>query len=475
MSAYSVVDLSTIIHRSGARTIPKRGGLAKMNVKGEEDIVAWTGGIILGADGSLATLKTYVSWDPSKEHNGTKGAYVFLNPPPFFDPSRTCDPTIDIPLMQPPHPMMYRPLTLKAQERKATTCSTWIYAKKFNGIDGKEVNVSMDDYIRIVWKHIFEHGMGDECAFFYNGEVYNIIFNYYGLSKALCDKFLMDSKVDNDEYSTTNLGYIHDFLLDSLDDSLLADVKKDLSVEQQANGIDAWNAIMKRMWKHNYFTIEKCREELKSLSLKSFPGENVKELLAAAEPQMTRLERCGDINSKDVMTLLVALEDSSEERFRNWISNDVVRPLTDSLNAHLGPPSTFRKFDDFKTLSKKISAKYEELLSEHRYGPALDTPSIADQPVIKGMKAGVNEKNQLEQVSIHKRSRSGTSHGGSSGSWFKHNWAADAFLQTWDGGIQISCMSTSGSWRTGQKGQPNRTSSPPVLVFHLQTLVVSCG
>ena len=133
--AYSVFDLSQIAQRSSVHTMPKHGGLAKMDVKGEEDIIAWTGGIILDADDSLATLKTYVSWDPSKVHNNTTGNYVFVNPSPFYDPSRTFDPTTDTPLMHPPHPMMYRPMTLKAQERKATTCSTWTHEVKFNGID----------------------------------------------------------------------------------------------------------------------------------------------------------------------------------------------------------------------------------------------------------------------------------------------------------------------------------------------------
>ena len=57
MSAYSVVDLSKIAKRSGALSMPKRGGMAKMDLKGEEQVIAWTGGIILDADGTLATLK----------------------------------------------------------------------------------------------------------------------------------------------------------------------------------------------------------------------------------------------------------------------------------------------------------------------------------------------------------------------------------------------------------------------------------
>ena len=106
MSAYSVVDLSGIIKRSGAIAMPKRGGLAKMDLKGEEEIVALTGGIILDADGSLATLKPYIAWDPTKEHNGTTGNYVFINPPPFYDSTRTFDPTTDAPIMHPPYPCL---------------------------------------------------------------------------------------------------------------------------------------------------------------------------------------------------------------------------------------------------------------------------------------------------------------------------------------------------------------------------------
>ena len=66
MSAYSIVDLSQITKRSGALSMPKRGGLAKLDIKGEEEIVAWTGGIIFDANGTIVTLKTYVAWDPTK-------------------------------------------------------------------------------------------------------------------------------------------------------------------------------------------------------------------------------------------------------------------------------------------------------------------------------------------------------------------------------------------------------------------------
>ena len=91
-----------------------------------------------------------------------------MNPSPFYDSTRTFDPMTDTPIMHPPHPMMYRPMSLKAQEKKATTCSTWTHAVKYNGIDGEEVNIAMNDYINMVWKHVFEHGMGDDCAFHFN-------------------------------------------------------------------------------------------------------------------------------------------------------------------------------------------------------------------------------------------------------------------------------------------------------------------
>ena len=79
----------------------------------------------------------------------------------------------------------------------------------------------------------------------------------------------------------------------------MTDVKKDLTVELRPNGIDAWDVIMSRTWKNNFFTVEQCRIDLKALRLKSFPGENVKALMTAAEPHMTRLERCGEIGSTD--------------------------------------------------------------------------------------------------------------------------------------------------------------------------------
>ena len=40
MSAYSVVDLSKIAKRSSALSVPKRGGMAKMDLKGEEQVIA---------------------------------------------------------------------------------------------------------------------------------------------------------------------------------------------------------------------------------------------------------------------------------------------------------------------------------------------------------------------------------------------------------------------------------------------------
>ena len=91
------------------------------------------------------------------------------------------------------------------------------------------------------------------------------------------------------------------------------------------------------------------------------------------------------------------------------------RPFDRQHQCPPGTPSTFRNFDDFSTLSKNVITKYEDLLSQKRYGPALNTPPVSDQPVIKGMKADINNS-QLEQVDIDNRSRSGTSHGGSNGS-----------------------------------------------------------
>lgn len=72
--------------------------MTKLDIKGEENVVAWTGGVILGIDGTL-TSATYVAWDPHKEFKEqitdpddaskskevTKhGTYVFVNPTPFL-------------------------------------------------------------------------------------------------------------------------------------------------------------------------------------------------------------------------------------------------------------------------------------------------------------------------------------------------------------------------------------------------------
>lgn len=73
---------------------------------------------------------------------------------------------------------MYLPMSLKAQEKKATICATWKPITKYNGIGGKNVNIGLNNYIDTVWKHIFEHGMGDDCAFHHGGTTYNFIQDY---------------------------------------------------------------------------------------------------------------------------------------------------------------------------------------------------------------------------------------------------------------------------------------------------------
>ena len=85
-----------------------------------------------------------------------------------------------------------------------------------------------------------------------------------------------------------------------------------------ATGPEFFVATMTKFLSDSYDALEETLNHMKSLKLKSYPGENVTDGCAAILVDAERLDSAGDFNPEHLGYTTCIFKDNSDSRFRLW-------------------------------------------------------------------------------------------------------------------------------------------------------------
>ena len=83
-------------------------------------------------------------------------------------------------------------------------------------------------------------------------------------------------------------------------------------------GPEVFVATITTFVSYSYYALEETINHMKSLKLKSYPGENVTDCCAAILVDAERLESAGALKPEPLGYIIRIFEDTSDSRFRLW-------------------------------------------------------------------------------------------------------------------------------------------------------------
>ena len=117
-----------------------------------------------------------------------------------------------------------------------------------------------------------------------------------------------------DQYVVKNLTWSGVYLRSTLSNTLLQKVL--ILVPLTATGPEVFVAIMTTFISDSYGALEETLNHIKSLKLKSYPGENVTDCCAEILVYAERLESAGVFKPEHLRYITHIFEDTSDSRFR---------------------------------------------------------------------------------------------------------------------------------------------------------------
>ena len=119
-----------------------------------------------------------------------------------------------------------------------------------------------------------------------------------------------------DQYVVQNLTWSGVYLRSTLSNNLLQKVLT--LVPLTATGPEVFVITMTTFLSDSYDALEETLNHMKSLKLKSYPGENNSDCCAEILVDSERLESAGDFRPEHLGYITRIFEDTSESRFRLW-------------------------------------------------------------------------------------------------------------------------------------------------------------
>ena len=121
---------------------------------------------------------------------------------------------------------------------------------------------------------------------------------------------------ESDQYVVQNLTWSGVYLRSTLSNTLLQKVLT--LVPLTATVTEVYVSIITTFLSDSYDALEETLNHMKSLKLKSYPGENVTYCCAAILVDAERLESAGALKPEHLGYIILIFEDTSDSRFRLW-------------------------------------------------------------------------------------------------------------------------------------------------------------
>ena len=294
---------------------------------------------------------------------------------------------------------------------------------KFDGLhskDGSSPPLALAVYKTIIRNHFIKNGMWNVFQYKHPKSKGMIcLINTMGQVK-LPDikKYMIKVKSTADKYAMQNLDWSGSYLLNSISNNLTKKVLQKVSVDD--TGPEILVAIVSSFGTFTFDSMEKLKENLKKVSLLSYPGENVvnmnQDLLTICE----RLSAAGYWDKNLLHYLATKYLSSTCELFRIWVITNITEKTTSYLNdtslysdQEISPSSVMTYHD----IIEKTSHKYEDMLGSQLWTPHVPSKKQKDEPDLSaaGLQAAVDKavKSSLAQIGAkHHKKNQGKGNGG---------------------------------------------------------------
>lgn len=315
---------------------------------------------------------------------------------------------------------MYRPRGVKQERTTKENCTTYTGTETFNGInptDGK-INIPIMTYKDVTRKHMIDHGMID--IFLLRDprtkKPGRDLFRHHAMMPVDWVKQEVErlSRL-NDVYVDQNLKWSAEYLRNSITADMLTKLLHEVTLE--TSGPETFIALMRIVHSDSYEALEKVKEQLLSLSLKDFPGEDVRALNVQIKQYSEHLECGGHFTEELIPKICLKYENASDTKFSQWATTNLYEPALKQVKdlrvmtkQALGyTPLTV------ETLCRMTNTRYDDAIAAGRYTTAVVTKEPDALPA--GYLAKIQEEvtKSLRQVQFGDKSAKGTGGGGTRG------------------------------------------------------------
>ena len=315
---------------------------------------------------------------------------------------------------------MYRPRGVKQERTTKENCSTYSGTDTFNGInpsDGK-ISIPIITYKDVTRKHMIDHGMIDVFLLKdpRNKKTVRDLFRHHAMMPVEWVKQEVKRlRGFNDIYIDQNLKWSAQYIRNSVNADMLTKLLHEVTLE--TSGPETFVALMRIVHSDSYEALEKVKDKLLDLSLKDFPGEDVRALNVKIKQYAEHLE-CGDHFTEELIPkICLKYENAADTKFSQWATTNLYEPALKQVKdlRVMHKRALSYKPLTVETICRKTNTRYDDAIAAGRYTTAVTTKEPDALPA--GYLAKIQEEvaKSLKQVNFADKSGKGTGGGGTRG------------------------------------------------------------
>ena len=315
---------------------------------------------------------------------------------------------------------MYRPRGVKQERTTKENCTSYAGTEVFNGInptDGK-INIPLMTFKDVTRKHMIDHGMIDVFLLKdpRNKKTTRDLFRHHAMMPVDWVKQEVDRlRRLNDAYVDQSLKWSAEYLRNSINAEMLTKLLHEVTLE--TSGPETFIALMRIVHSDSYEALEKVKDKLLALSLKDFPGKDVRALNVQIKQYSEHIE-CADHFTKELIPkICLKYENASDTKFSQWATTNLYEPALKQVKDLRVMNKQALSYTPLsvETLCRMTNTRYDDAIAAGRYTTAVTTKEPEALPA--GYLAKIQEEvtKSLRQVQFGDKSTKGTGGGGTRG------------------------------------------------------------
>ena len=224
---------------------------------------------------------------------------------------------------------MYRPRGVKQERVTKDHCITYGGSDKFNGvipIDG-QTTIPLSTFKDVMRQHVIENGMIDTFLMKDPRDKSTIrdLFRHHAMMPVdWVQKEVSRFKGLHDIYINQNLKWSAEYIRNSITPDLLTKLLHEVTLE--TSGPETFIALMRLIHSDSYEALEKIKDKLLALELKTFAGEDIRSLNVLIRQYAEQLE-CGDHFTPELIPkICMKYENANDMKFSQWATTTLYEP-----------------------------------------------------------------------------------------------------------------------------------------------------